>query len=60
MLWTLFDNDLSGRVTKFEMVQAVAPITRGTLEDLARLFFRFYDAEKVKTLVCAIGISNYE
>ena len=50
MLWTCFDNDLSGRVTKFEMVQAVSPITRGKLEDLARLFFRFYDTNKVSTI----------
>ena len=47
MLWTFFDEDHSTRVTKFEMVEAIAPITRGTTEDLARMFFHFYDAEKV-------------
>ena len=45
--WTFFDDDLSGRITKFELVQAIAPLTRGRLEDVARMFFRFYDSEKV-------------
>lgn len=48
MLWTFFDHDRSGSITRFEMVQGIAPITRGKLEDLARMFFRFYDAEKVR------------
>jgi Ca2+-binding EF-hand superfamily protein len=37
-LWKFVDNDNSGRITKFELVQGVAPLVRGTIEDVASMF----------------------
>eukprot|EP01043_Picozoa_sp_COSAG02_P018633 COSAG02_NODE_875_length_16279_cov_199.143078_3_plen_1291_part_00 len=44
-MWDLFDVDDDGLCSDMELVKALNPLLRGTLEDVAGMFFELYDVD---------------
>lgn len=58
-MWDLFDDDDNGACSDLELVRALNPLMRGTLEDVAGMFFDLYDIDKDQNLTVPEIISVY-
>ena len=44
-MWDVFDSDDDGSCSDLELVKSLNPLMRGTLEDVAGMFFELYDVD---------------
>ena len=58
-MWDLFDADDDGSCSSYELVKALNPLMRGTLEDVAGMFFDLYDVGKDGDLAAEEIIAVY-
>lgn len=58
-MWDVFDMDDDGSCSDYELVTALNPLMRGTLEDVADMFFRLYDVDGNNELSVAEIVSVY-
>lgn len=58
-MWNLFDEDDDGCCSDFELVKALNPLMRGTLDDVAKMFFDLYDVNGDDELTIPEIVSVY-